>query len=136
LRAEGYALRRDLEDALKEFQAALQLRPKEAELHERAGELYVDNHKDDDAQGELAESNWSWILTYHAPLLLGLLYCAKTDNERLCHICSALCGCNRIWLKPALVGTRTCVWDIANAIPKLEKAAPLDHYGNVHNSCL
>ena len=42
LRAEGYALRRDLDDAIKEFKAALQLRPNEPELHEALGELYLD----------------------------------------------------------------------------------------------
>src|SRR5260370_11083132 len=47
LRAEGYALRRDLDGALKELQAALQLRPNESELHEALGALYLHHHTDD-----------------------------------------------------------------------------------------
>ena len=53
LRAEGHALRRDLDNAFKEFQVALQLQPNEPELHEALGELYLDNHSDEDAQSEL-----------------------------------------------------------------------------------
>jgi tetratricopeptide (TPR) repeat protein len=56
LRAEGYALRRDLDDAIKEYQVALQSRPDEAELHEALGEFYLDNHSDGDAQGELEKA--------------------------------------------------------------------------------
>ncbi|PYT42564.1 MAG: hypothetical protein DMG47_15470, partial [Acidobacteria bacterium] len=40
-RAEGHALRRDLDNAFKEFQVALQLQPNEPELHEALGELYL-----------------------------------------------------------------------------------------------
>src|SRR5260370_42655676 len=53
LRAEGYALRQDLDNALKELQVALQLQPNEPELHQALGEVYLDNHSDDDAQTEL-----------------------------------------------------------------------------------
>src|SRR5690242_14070562 len=53
LRAEGLALRQDLDGAIKEYQTALELRPGEAELHEALGQLYLDNHSDGDAQTEL-----------------------------------------------------------------------------------
>ena len=39
LRAEGFALRGDRDDAMKEYQAALQLVPNQAELHEAVGEF-------------------------------------------------------------------------------------------------
>ena len=56
LRAEGFALRSDRDDAIKEYQAALHLRPNEAELHESLGEFYLDNQSDPEAQSELEKA--------------------------------------------------------------------------------
>src|SRR5205823_6462405 len=56
LRAEGFALRRDRDNAIKEYQAALHLRPDEPELHESLGEFYLDNHSEQDAQRELEQA--------------------------------------------------------------------------------
>jgi Tfp pilus assembly protein PilF len=56
LRAEGFALRQDPDDAIKEYEAALHLRPNEAELHEALGEFYLDNRSDGDALGELEKA--------------------------------------------------------------------------------
>ena len=134
LRAEGYALRRDLEDALKEFQVALQLRPKEAELHEALGELYIDNHKDDDAQSELERALELDPSRTHVLYLLGRLYVQKRDNEKAVpHLQRALRLQPDLAEASGLLGTAYVrLGQFANAIPKLEKAAPLDHYGNVH----
>ena len=134
LRAEGYALRRDLEDALKEFQVALQLRPKEAELHEALGELYVDNHRDDDAQSELERALELDPSRTHVLYLLGRLYVQKRDNEKgVPYLQRALRLQPDFAEASGLLGTAYVrLGQFANAIPKLEKAAPLDHYGNVH----
>jgi tetratricopeptide (TPR) repeat protein len=134
LRAEGYALRQDLDDALKEFQVALQLQPNEAELHEALGELYLDNHSDDEAQTELQTALGLDPSRPHALYLLGRLYVQNRENEK------ALPYLQRaVRLQPdsaeasSLLGTvYVRMGQFANAIPKLEKAAPLDHYGNVH----
>ena len=134
LRAQGYALRQDLDDALKEFQVALQLRPNEAELHEALGELYLDNHSDDEAQTELQRALTLDPSRTHALYLLGRLYVQNRENEK------ALPYLQRaVRLQPdsaeasSLLGTAYVrLGQFANAVPKLKKAAPLDHYGNVH----
>ncbi len=134
LRAEGYALRRDLDGALKEFQAALQLRPNESELHEALGELYLDHHTDDDAQSELERALALDPSRTHALYLLGRLYVQKRDNEKaLSYLQRALRLQPDLAEASSLLGTAYVrLGQFANAVPKLEKAAPLDHYGNVH----
>jgi tetratricopeptide (TPR) repeat protein len=134
LRAEGYALRQNLDDALKEFQLALQLRPEESELHEALGELYLDHHTDDDAQSELERTLALDPSRTHALYLLGRLYVQKRDNEKaLPYLQRALRLQPDLVEASSLLGTAYVrLGQFANAIPKLEKAAPLDHYGNVH----
>jgi tetratricopeptide (TPR) repeat protein len=134
LRAEGYALRQDLDDALKEFQVALQLRPNESELHEALGEFYLDHHTDDDAQSELERAVALAPSRTHALYLLGRLYVQKRDNEKaLSYLQRALRLQPDLVEASSLLGTAYVrLGQFANAIPKLEKAAPLDHYGNVH----
>ena len=82
LRAEGYVLRKDFPNALKEFQVALQLRPNESELHEALGELYLDNHSDDHAQTELEKALTLDPSRTHALYLLGRLYVQNRENEK------------------------------------------------------
>jgi tetratricopeptide (TPR) repeat protein len=134
LRAEGYALRQDLDDAVKEFHMALQLRPNDSELHEALGQLYLDNHNDDDAQAELERALALDPTRTHALYLLGRLYVQKRDNEKaLSYLQRALRLQPDLVDASSLLGTAYVrLGQFANAIPKLEKAAPLDHYGNVH----
>jgi tetratricopeptide (TPR) repeat protein len=135
LRAEGAALRGDFDDALKEFHAALQVRPNQPELHEALGELYMDHHADDAA----AQSELETALTLdpsrtRALYLLGRLYVQNKENEK------ALSSLEKaVRLQPdfveanSLLGTAYVrLGRFADAVPKLEKAAPSDHYGNVH----
>ncbi len=135
LRAEGSALRGDLDDALKEFHAALQLRPKEPELHEALGELYLDHHADDTgAQRELEAALALDPARTRALYLLGRFYVEKKDNEK------ALPYLERaLRLQPDFIEANSLLGTVylrtghfAEAVPKLEKAAPSDHYGNVH----
>jgi len=133
LRAEGYELRQDFDDAAKELQVALQLHPNEPELHEALGELYLDSHAED-AQSELEKALELDPSRTHALYLLGRLYVQKRENEKaLPYLQRAL------RLKPDLVDASSLLGtayvrlgQFANAVPTLEKAAPLDHYGNVH----
>jgi tetratricopeptide (TPR) repeat protein len=134
LRAEGFALRQDLDDAIKEYKVALQLRPNEAELHEALGEFYLDNHSDGEAQGELEKSVALDPSRTKALYLLGRLYVQDRENEK-----AVLCLQRALRLQPnlneasGLLGTAYVrMGQFADAIPRLEKAAPLDHYGNVH----
>jgi len=134
LRAEGFALRQDLDDALKEYQSALQLRPNESELHEALGELYLDNHSDDDAQSELERAVTLDPSRTHALYLLGRLYVQKRENDKaVSYLQRALRLQPDLVEASSLLGTAYVrLGQFANAVPKLEKAAPRDHYGNVH----
>ena len=134
LRAEGYANRQDLDDAVKEFQAALQLRPNEAELHEALGQLYLDNHSDGEAQSELEKAVSVDASRTHALYLLGRLYVQNRENEKAVpYLQRALRLQPDLAEASELLGTAYVrLGQFANAIPRLEKAAPRDHYGNVH----
>jgi tetratricopeptide (TPR) repeat protein len=134
LRAEGYALRGDFDKALKESQAALQLRPNEPELHEALGELYLENHRADAAQSELERALALDPSRAHALYLLGRLYVQNRENERaLPYLQRALRLQPDLAEASSLLGTAYVrLGQFAKAIPTLEKAAPSDHYGSVH----
>src|SRR5205823_11389999 len=82
LRAEGYALRQDRDNAAKEYQLALQLHPDNPELHEALGELYLQNHSDTDAEKELQQALALDRSRTHALCLLGRLYVQNHENEK------------------------------------------------------
>jgi tetratricopeptide (TPR) repeat protein len=134
LRAEGLAFHGNLDDAIREYQAALQLRPNEPELHEALGQLYLDNHSDAEAQSELEKTVAVDASRTHALYLLGRLYVQNRENEKAVPYLQ-----RALRLQPDLaeanemLGTAYVrLGQFANAIPRLEKAAPRDHYGNVH----
>jgi tetratricopeptide (TPR) repeat protein len=134
LRAEGFALRADPDNAIKEYQAALDLRPNEAELHESLGEFYLDNHSDQDAQRELARAATIDPSRTKTLYLLGRLYVLDNENEKAVPILQ-----RALQLQPnlneasALLGTVYLrMGKFADAVPRLEKAAALDHMGNIH----
>jgi tetratricopeptide (TPR) repeat protein len=134
LRAEGAALRRNLDDAVKEYRAALQLRPDDAELHESLGEFYLDNHSDGDAQSELEKAVALDPSRTKALYLLGRLYVLDRENEKAVrYLQRALRLQPNLNEASGLLGTAYVrMGQFADAVPRLEKAAPLDHYGNVH----
>ncbi len=134
LRAEGFALRRDRDDAIKEYAAALHLRPDEAELHEALGEFYLDNRSDGDAQSELERAVALEPSRTKTLYLLGRLYVLDNENEKAVPFLQ-----RALQLQPnlneasGLLGTAYVrMGKFADAISRLEKAAPLDRYGNVH----
>lgn len=134
LLAEGYALRGNFTNAVKEFQAALELRPNEPELHEALGELYLDHLENEAAQRELEKTLALDPSRTHGLYLLGRLYVQKKDNEK------ALPYLERaVRLQPNLAEANSLLGtaylrqgQFANAASCLEKAASSDHYGNVH----
>jgi tetratricopeptide (TPR) repeat protein len=134
LRAEGHANRRDLDNAIKEYQLALQLRPGEAELHEALGEFYLDNHSDGEAQGELEKTVSLDPSRTKALYLLGRLYVQNRENEKAVpYLLRALRLQPNLHEASGLLGTAYVrMGKFAEAVPSLQKAAPLDHFGNVH----
>ncbi len=132
--AEGYALRGNADDAVKEFQAALELRPNEPELHDALGEVYLDQHNYPAALSELEKALALDDSRAHTLYLLGRVYVEQKDNEKAVPILE-----RALRLQPDLPETNSLLGtaylrlgQTANAIPRLEKAAATDHYGNVH----
>jgi len=134
LRAESAALRGSLPDALREFHAALALRPNEPDLHEALGELYLDNIDYDAAATELQQALALDGSRTHTLYLLGRVYVEKKDNEKaLPYLERAVRMQPDLAEANSLLGTAYLrLGQYANAISRLEKAAPTDHYGNVH----
>jgi tetratricopeptide (TPR) repeat protein len=134
LRAEGYALRGDVNEAVNEFHAALELRPNEPELYEALGEVYLDHNSYDDAQPELERALALEPSRTHTLYLLGRLYVREHENEKaLPYLQRALRLQPDLAEANSLLGTAYVrLRQFADAIPRLEKAAPSDHYGSVH----
>jgi tetratricopeptide (TPR) repeat protein len=134
LRGEGYALKQDLDNAIKEFQVALQMQPASSELHEALGEAYLNHHSDEDAQKELQKSLELNPSGTRSLYLLGKLYVQNRENDKaLPYLQKALRLQPDLAEASSLLGTAYVrLGQFANAIPELEKAAPSDHYGNVH----
>jgi tetratricopeptide (TPR) repeat protein len=134
LRAEGSALRGDRDNAVKEYQMALKLRPDEPELHEALGEFYLNNHSEEDAVGELQKALSLDPKRTQALYLLGRLYVQQHENEKaLPYLQRALLLQPNFTEASGYLGTAYVrIGQFAEAIPKLQKAAALDHYGNVH----
>jgi tetratricopeptide (TPR) repeat protein len=134
LRAEGFALRMDGDNAIKEYEAALHLRPNEAELHEALGEFYLDNRSDGDAQAELEKAVALDPSRTKTLYLLGRLYVLDSENEKAVpYLERALQLQPNLNEASGLLGTALIrMGKFADAVPNLEKAAPLDHLGNIH----
>ncbi len=134
LRGEGYALRGNVDEAVKEFQAALELRPNEPELHEALGELYLDHHTYDSAQLELEKALALDASRAHTLYLLGRVLVEQRDNEKAVpYLERALRIQPDLTEANSLLGTAYLrLGQTADAVPRLEKAASTDHYGNVH----
>ena len=134
LRAESYALRRDRDDAIREYQAALLLEPDEAELHEELGEFYLENRSDDDAQRELEKAVALDPSRTKTLYLLGRLYVLDNENDKAVpYLRRALQLQPNLNEASGLLGTAYVrMGQFADAVPRLEKAASLDHFGNIH----
>lgn len=134
LRGEGYALKQDLDNAIKEFQSALQLQPASSELHEALGEAYLNHHSDEEAQKELEKSLELNPSATRSLYLLGKLYVQNRENDKaLPYLQKAIRLQPDLAEASSLLGTAYVrLGQFTNAIPQLERAAPSDHYGNVH----
>ena len=134
LRAEGYALRQENENAVKEFRMALRMSPDNPELHEALGELYLATHSDADAQRELESALAADPSRAHALCLLGRLHVQHHEDEQsLPYLKRAIALQPDLAEASSLLGTAYVrLGRFADAVPRLQKAAALDHYGNIH----
>ena len=134
LRAEGYALRNKTNEALEEFQKALELHPDGAELHEARGELLLSKRSYNEAQAELEASLRLDPSRPHTLALLGRLYVLKRENEKAVPYLE-----NSLRYEPDmpdandLLGTAYVrLGQDAKALPLLQKAVSIDFYGDIH----
>lgn len=134
LKAQGYELHQDLDSAVKELQLALEIQPKSPELHEALGNLYIEKHADADAEQELQSALALDSARPRALYLIGRLYVQAGDNEKaIPYLERALRLQPDLSEASTLLGTTYVrLGQFKNAIPPLQKAAPSDHYGNVH----
>lgn len=134
LQGEGFALRRDLDNAIKEFQLALQLKPDEPELHEAIGEAYFDKHLDGDAQKALEAALALEPTRIPSLCLMGRLYVQRReDSKAVPYLQKALrIQPNQVEASGLLGTAYVRLGQFADAVPKLQQAAPSDFYGNVH----
>ncbi len=135
MRAESAAVRGEIDDALKEFHAALDAGPNEAELHEAFGQFYVNQQTDESAaEAELERAISLDPERTHALYLLGYLHVENKDNEKAVpYLQRALRLQPDLAEANSLLGTAYLrLGKFADAVPLLQKAAPTDHYGNVH----
>ncbi|MGA2987567.1 MAG: tetratricopeptide repeat protein [Terriglobia bacterium] len=134
LRAEGYNLRDDANDALQEYQLALRMRPDEAELHEARGDLLLKKKSYDEAQAELEKSLRLDPSRPRTLCLLGRLYVQEHETEKAVpYLQKALSYEPDMPDANILLGTAYVrLGEDAKAIPTLEKAISLDFYGDVH----
>jgi len=134
LRAEGYELRQDLDNAIKELQLAIQIRSDNPELHEALGNIYIEKHSDADAESELENALALDSSRPRALYLLGRLYAQAGQNEKaIPNLQKALRVQPNLSEASSLLGTTYVrLGQFKEAIPYLERAAQSDRYGNVH----
>src|SRR5881396_772154 len=96
LRAEGHALRRDLDNAFKEFQVALQLQPNVPNSTKRSGNFIWTIILMRMRRASWREQ-WRWIPRARTRFISWDGFTFKiARTKRHCRICSALYGFNRI----------------------------------------
>jgi tetratricopeptide (TPR) repeat protein len=134
LRGEGYALRESTNDAIREFQLAIQLQVNAAELHEALGELYLMKSSFEEARGELEKSLALDSSRARTLCLLGRLYVRQREEEKaIPYLQKALRHQPDMVEASSLLGTAYVrLGQFASAVPELERAAPFDYYGSVH----
>ena len=134
LRAEASSAREASSDAIQEYQAALRLKPDEAELHEALGEQFLIKKSYDQARAELEKSLQLDSSRARTLCLLGRLYVGTHETEKAVpYLQRALRYQPDMAEASDLLGTAYVrLGQNAQAIPELEKAAPNDFYGDVH----
>jgi len=134
LRAEALSARENSNDAIQEYQAALRLKPDEAELREALGEQFLNKKSYDEARAELGQSLRLDPSRARTLCLLGRLYVATHETEKAVpYLQKALRYQPDMAEASDLLGTAYVrLGNDAQAVPELEKAAPFDFYGDVH----
>lgn len=135
LRGDVYRLSQDFTAALQEFEAALMKRDDDAALHRSAAEMDVVLGRLQDAETELHKAARLNPGDAETEYLLGQVY-SKSDGkteQAVEHLRAAVRRDPNLLQARALLGTAYMhLNQPALAAPELEKALPLDYYGDLH----
>jgi tetratricopeptide (TPR) repeat protein len=134
LRGDVYRLSQDFPSALAEFKAALTKRADDATLHRSAAEMDILLGHIDDARAELEAAAKLKPGNSETEYLFGQV-CSKSGETEIAveHLQQALRRDPSLLPARALLGTAYMHLNKpALAAPELEKALPLDFYGDLH----
>ena len=134
LRGEAHRLREAEGEAIKEYRQAVRLKPDEAELHEALGDLYLSNSRYQEARTELGKALDLDPTRAQTLFLMGRLHLLRRETEN-----AVLFLKKALQYDPSLLNARASLGtayvrlgQAALAVPQLEKAVGMDHYGNLH----
>lgn len=134
LRGDVYRLRQDFPSALAEYKQAIQKRGDDASLHESAGEMCIQLHRLDQAKEELQEAAKLNRSSAEINYLLGQVFSKEDQLDSAAgYLLRAAQQDPNLLQAHALLGTTYMhMGKPAEAVPQLEKALPLDYYGDLH----
>jgi Tfp pilus assembly protein PilF len=110
------------------------MKPDSAELDEALGELYLDNHSEADAEKELQTAVELDSARSRALYLLGRLYVQQRNNDKAVPFLRSALRVQPDFAEASSLGGTALMrlGRYAEAVPNLNNAAQVDHYGNVH----
>ncbi len=134
LRAEIHRLRGAYPESIEEYRAAARRRPDDAGLFRALGELYLQTGSPDQAREVLEIAQRLNPGNAHVQFLLGRVFLARDDFEKaIPYLENAVReGPELLEVHAALGRAYFRTGKHALAVRELKKAAPLDHYGDLH----
>ena len=136
LRAEAHRQRQDDEEAVKEYQLAIRLKPDEAELYRSLGLLYFLDNTLDQAQEAFAKALDLDPGNARALYFMGRLFVTKQQPEEAVPFLEAALRLdpNLVEARPNLGKAYLRLGRFQEAAVQLEKGLALDYYGDIHYS--
>jgi len=131
---EYYQLRLDYNKAIEEFQTALRAHPDSAELHEQLGNAFWLNKNEAAGETEIEKALQLDPTRSNSLYLLGCMYFGKRDIPKSIDYFNGALRFDPSLLR-ARAGLGRAYMRVGNpvrAVPELEKAAPMDYYGDLH----
>lgn len=134
MQAELYLSRGQNAQAIEEFQPALRKNPDDPEIHQALGDLYLEKKLLSEARVELEKALRIDPAAPRTLYLVGWLHVAeRKPAEGIPYFQTPLRRDPRLLEARAMLGRAYLHLGKAQlAVPELEKASALDHYGDVH----
>ena len=136
LRAESHRQRQADDEAIAEYQRAIEIKPDAAELHRSLGLVYLLNNAYDEAQQALEKALELDGANPRSLYVTGRLFVAKQQHaESIRFLETALqLDPNLVEARPSLGRAYLRVGRVEEAVAQLEQALILDYYGDIHYS--